>query len=57
MLLDGSPDGVLVAGRFTVQLSHDLSSYAIDPASGKLTKLKEYQMGKNPNWVEIIDLP
>ena len=29
----------------------------IDQASGKLTKLKEYPMGKNPNWIEIVDLP
>jgi len=28
-----------------------------DSDSGKLTKLKEYPMGKNPNWVEIVDLP
>ena len=39
------------------QLSHGLSSYSIDPASGKLTKLKEYPMGKNPNWIEFVDLP
>jgi len=39
------------------QLSHRLSSYAIDPASGTLTKLKEYPMGKNPNWIEIVDRP
>jgi len=48
------------SGRYLLavgQLSHGLSSYAIDPASGTLTKLKEYPMGKNPNWVEIIDLP
>jgi len=25
--------------------------------SGKLTGLKEYPMGKNPNWVEIVDIP
>src|SRR5438132_234728 len=25
--------------------------------NGKLTKLKEYPMGKNPNWVEIVDSP
>jgi 6-phosphogluconolactonase len=48
------------SGRYLLavgQLSHGLSSYAIDPATGKLTKLKEYSMGKNPNWIEIIDLP
>jgi len=48
------------SGRYLLavgQLSHGMSSYAIDPATGKLTKLKEYPMGKNPNWVEIVDLP
>ncbi len=34
-----------------------MSSYRIDADSGKLTKLKEYPMGKNPNWVEIVDIP
>ena len=24
---------------------------------GKLTKLREYPMGRNPNWVEILDFP
>jgi 6-phosphogluconolactonase len=28
-----------------------------DKASGELTKLKEYPMGKNPNWIEIVKLP
>jgi len=37
--------------------SHHMSSYQIDSATGKLTKLKEYAMGKIPNWVEIVDLP
>jgi len=48
------------SGRYLLavgQLSHALSSYAIDQTSGKLTKLKEYPMGKNPNWIEIVDLP
>lgn len=39
------------------QRSHRMSSYQIAPATGKLAKLKEYPMGKNPNWVEIVDLP
>jgi 6-phosphogluconolactonase len=38
-------------------LSDSMTSYRIDPATGKLAKLKQYSMGKNPNWVEIIDLP
>ena len=46
-------------GRYLLavgQLSHAMSTYRIDP-SGKLIKLKEYPMGKNPNWIEIVDLP
>ena len=39
------------------QLSHAMSTYRIDPESGALVKLKEYPMGKNPNWIEIVDLP
>lgn len=39
------------------QLSHGMTSYAIDGASGKLTRLRQYPMGQNPNWVEIVDLP
>jgi 6-phosphogluconolactonase len=31
-----------------------MTSYSIDKKTGKLTKLKEYPMGKNPNWVEVI---
>jgi len=34
-----------------------MSSYKIDPATGKLSKLQELPMGKSPNWVEIVDLP
>jgi 6-phosphogluconolactonase len=48
------------SGRYLLavgQLSHGLSSYTIDQTSGALTKLKEYAMGRNPNWVEIVDLP
>jgi 6-phosphogluconolactonase len=47
-------------GRYLLavgQLSDSMTSYAIDPASGKLSKLKQYPMGKNPNWVEIVNLP
>ena len=48
------------SGRFLLavgQLSHGLSAYAIDPGTGTLRRLKQYAMGKNPNWVEIVDLP
>ena len=47
-------------GRFlycTGQLSTRMSSYAIDGESGNLTKLNDYPVGKNPNWVEIVKLP
>jgi 6-phosphogluconolactonase len=31
-----------------------MTAYAIDKATGKLAKLKEYPVGKNPNWIEIV---
>jgi len=48
------------SGRYLLavgQRSHRLASYRIDPDSGELTQLKTYPMGRNPNWVEIINLP
>ena len=39
------------------QLSDSMTSHAIDANTGKLTRLKQYPMGKNPNWVEIVNLP
>ncbi len=50
--IDSSNQYLYVVG----QKSHQMSSYKIDAQTGKLTKLKEYAMGKTPNWVEIIDL-
>ena len=47
-------------GRYLLavgQLSDSMTSYAIDVTTGKLTRLKRYPMGKNPNWVEIVNLP
>lgn len=47
-------------GRFlycTGQLSTRMSSYSIDGRSGALTKLNDYPVGKNPNWIEIVKLP
>ena len=52
--------GIDSASRFLFLVgmrSHRMSSYKIEPDSGKLTKLKEYPMGKIPNWVEIVNLP
>lgn len=48
------------SGRYLLsvgQLSHSLTNHAVDAASGKLTVLKQYPTGKNPNWVEIVTLP
>ncbi len=48
------------SGRFLLvvgQLSHRLAVCAIDAGSGALSKLKEYAVGQNPHWVEIIELP
>jgi 6-phosphogluconolactonase len=48
------------AGRVLVaagQRSGRIAVHAIDAAAGRLTWLKDYAVGDNPNWVEIIDLP
>ena len=48
------------SGRFLVavgQLSHAVTLYGIDADTGVLTALKNYSLGKNPNWVEIVSLP
>lgn len=39
------------------QLSNALSIYAIDAAGGTLRRQGSMPLGKNPNWVEIVDLP
>jgi 6-phosphogluconolactonase len=38
------------------QVTASMASYAIDRVSGKLTLLKEYPVGTNPTWVEIVHL-
>jgi 6-phosphogluconolactonase len=38
------------------QTSNQMTAYKIDPATGKLTQAAQLLMGKNPNWVEIVDL-
>jgi 6-phosphogluconolactonase len=48
------------SGRYLIasgQESHAVAVYAIDPASGALAPLQRYGVGKNPNWVEIVELP
>ncbi len=49
--IDSSGRYLFVAG----QRSHRMSSFQIDAGTGKLTKLKEYSVGKNPTWIEIVD--
>jgi 6-phosphogluconolactonase len=47
-------------GRFLVavgQKSHSATLYAIDQESGALRALNRYPMGRDPNWVEIVDIP
>ena len=49
-----SPDGrcLIAVG----QASHRLSRYAIDAASGRLRFIASQPVGRNPNWVEIVEL-
>jgi len=50
-----SPDGrCLVA---VGQQSNRLSAYAIDGTSGTLAKFGDQPIGRNPNWVEFVELP
>ena len=44
-------------GMTVGQASHRLSRYAIDASSGGLTRLGDQPVGRNPNWVEIVELP
>ncbi len=47
------------SGRFLLavgQRSDHLSRYAIDPASGALALVQRVAVGRNPNWVEIVEL-
>ncbi|WP_168172496.1 beta-propeller fold lactonase family protein [Cellvibrio sp. PSBB023] len=49
-----SPDGrfLVVAG----QLSHRISIYAIHPLTGALQLLSSHKTGKNPAWVNMVNL-
>ena len=58
---EAEPRGFAIdpTGRWLIavgQASHRLSLYAIDPASGRLAKYGERAVGRNPNWVEIVEL-
>lgn len=57
-----SPRGFAVdaSGRFLIaagQESHHLALHPIDPATGVPGTPTRIPVGKNPNWVEIVDLP
>ena len=41
----------------TGEKSDGVTVYAIDQASGALTNLKSYKVGKSPNWVEFVSFP
>jgi 6-phosphogluconolactonase len=48
------------SGRYLIaagQESHGLSLYAIEPATGALGKPSRIDVGRNPNWIEIVDTP
>jgi 6-phosphogluconolactonase len=47
------------SGRWLVavgQLSHAATAYAIDPDNGSLTPVSSLPVGRNPNWVEIVEM-
>jgi 6-phosphogluconolactonase len=48
------------AGRFLVavgQKSNSATLYAIDPENGALSAVHRLPLGRDPNWVEFVDLP
>ncbi|MEP7302600.1 MAG: beta-propeller fold lactonase family protein [Caldimonas sp.] len=51
--IDASGRWLLAAG----QASNRLRVHAIDAASGALSMHAELEVGRNPNWVEIVELP
>lgn len=61
VVTEAEPRGFAISpdGRFLVavgQASHRLSRYAIDAASGALSLIASQPVGRNPNWVEIVEL-
>ena len=51
--IDPSGRWLLAAG----QAAHRLRVHAIDAQSGALAEHAEHEVGRNPNWVEIVALP
>jgi 6-phosphogluconolactonase len=50
--IDSTGQWLLAVG----QMSNRMTAYRIDPATGRLSPQSQQPMGKNPNWVEIVDL-
>jgi 6-phosphogluconolactonase len=47
-------------GNFLIaagQKTENCSVHRINRATGELQRLKRYLLGKNPNWIEIVDFP
>jgi len=47
------------SGRYLIaagQDSHAIGVHTIDPGSGALGPVQQHPVGKNPNWVEIVEL-
>ena len=47
-------------GRYLLavgQVSNQMTSYAIDAGTGRLTPRHRYPVGRNPNWIEVVNLP
>ena len=51
--ISGSGRHLIASG----QESPTIAVYALDPASGALGAPQRYPVGKNANWIEIVDLP
>jgi 6-phosphogluconolactonase len=50
--VDPSGHALVVAG----EVSHGIASCTIDPQSGRLTPVMRCEVGRSPNWIEILDL-
>jgi 6-phosphogluconolactonase (cycloisomerase 2 family) len=48
-----------IDGKFLLSIGLDsagMTVYTIDRASGELKPIGHYPMGRQPNWIEIVDL-
>jgi 6-phosphogluconolactonase len=51
--IDPRGNFLIAAGQKTDQCS----VHRINRTNGELQRLKRYPVGKNPNWIEIVDFP